>query len=336
MKTSTTFIALLVNFLSVLAVTRIDYHGHTVAEFVAHEAKPQVQEQNKNIPKRDPKQLRYVTYNVDVFAVDPADKKNKLHLRQGWKKFHQQVMPALDADVLSFNEWPIFHKSSTPVGMVDVVEKAGYKLASFCGDSRWPSGNVVFVREGIPFEALDPIMMKQSDKSHRCIARVIVDFEGKKILTLTTHLDNRSTEFRQSQVKNVLALNHNDQDYVILSGDLNSRENDAEIKLIKGAGFEMAEVANDRPTYSHWNDDWIDYVFFKSKKEMATVFMDTFHTEVSDHLPVIADFSFDSKVVQSVQNKNKKNNNSSSAAAIQSVDILMISAFIASINYLLL
>ena len=261
--------------------------------FIRGEASEKNQKLNESIPCKDSSHLRHVVFNVDVFHVEETSV--KLDERQELKRL-MKIIPLIGADVWGFNEWPGQGLGDDFDALLkDEMKAVGYEFASFCGDPAWKSGNAVFVRTGLPFEVLPSIRMNQSKGSLRCAARVRVDFQGHKVLTITTHLDHivSNYQLKVEQIQEVLKVDSSMEDYVLLGGDLNSRPTFPAIKEIQKT-FTWAQSTYDPPTYTHFPYDYIDYIFYKNRegKVLVPTFMNVYHSDASDHIPVIVDFSF--------------------------------------------
>ena len=289
-------------------------------EFLNQEVSSTVQQFNLRVPSRNPENLRYVSFNVGKFSIHNEalfkDKsipvEERVRRSKGWKKFIKFVLPSIDADVWGFNEWPGYssylNRNQLTPCMVAEMKNLGYDLASYChGNSYFLSGNAIFIRSGMKFESIESKILEHDPKSIRCVAQIKLTMNNEEVFIMNTHLDNRSPYLRKQQMSDVLDMITPDRKRVILAGDFNQSHIDGIFKGEKGLRQIMLShksLNGKHVLYTHyWRagylTDWIDYILFLN---LSRSFYGIYHTNVSDHLPVIADFSFDPNLAEYAEN----------------------------------
>jgi endonuclease/exonuclease/phosphatase family metal-dependent hydrolase len=243
-----------------------------------------LRDENAKIPHAGADRLRVVTYNVDQFAFIDGLRSPRLPPladRESWKLFVGGDMLAdLRADVFLLNEWPgVVVGNEMQAALVSPMAEKGYALVAFCGDPFWKRGNAIFARAGLRVESLGSDVMAQSRVSKRCLAKSVLAAGDHKIYILSTHLDNRDHSLRLAQYAQV-EQEMSKYDTAVLGGDFNS----AKFPEIVGGAMSCPS-----PTFasSHKSGRVIDFIF--TKGDVRSTYYGVYHSEISDHLPVIMD-----------------------------------------------
>lgn len=132
---------------------------------------------------------------------------------------------------------------------------------------------------------------------------------GKKFRMFNTHFDNEGVVARKEAARLILhRIDSLNQDHlpVIMTGDLNSVPDSEPVKILKSKLTDARSISKQPPygpagTFTGFNpdkviDNRIDYIFVNGFKVLTYTHIDDRRKDnyfVSDHLPVIAELSFD-------------------------------------------
>jgi endonuclease/exonuclease/phosphatase family metal-dependent hydrolase len=117
---------------------------------------------------------------------------------------------------------------------------------------------------------------------------------NKNLRIIGTHLEVDSSKYRIKDTREILEFCKNEagkEDIVIL-GDFNAKLSSKEMKLAQDYGFESVfnVLETDGPEYTVWAGTVIDHIFFLGQtKRIKNAFV--YHTDISDHIPVVVDIS---------------------------------------------
>lgn len=146
------------------------------------------------------------------------------------------------------------------------------------------SGNVTFIKKGTEImEVID----------HDYGVTTIISKNGKKIIVINIHLDDKNQLKRTEEIN---SLKYLFSDIVIIAGDFNEHFNRKELsKLYKSfKSFKSFEITNNSNTY-YLEPMCIDNIIIKGFKTFKTTVINDFKTDYikqfinygSDHLPLV-------------------------------------------------
>lgn len=248
-----------------------------LSTFLEAEISSKVQQFNMKIPPKSADFLRYVTFNVGSFSVN-ADNENTI-TRSKWNSFLNIFLPSIDADVLALNQWP----SHNDKILIKEMNDLGYDLATSLNGSK-----ALFIKSGLKYERIDSELVSGS-----FAAQLKLFFQDREIFVVNTNFVEASLEEIFVDLKGA--------QHVIFAGESHMI---APLEQIQKYG--LTEVSFS-PIYTHFDGKSMvksDYIF---QRGLRPIFHGVYHSNISDHLPVIADFTFDS---QSELYKNNKYENS--------------------------
>ena len=135
---------------------------------------------------------------------------------------------------------------------------------------------------------LDEIFFQKGKEEERACQIIEVNLKKSKLLLINTHLCHLSSEIRSAQIQTILKRvgKYKGYELILFCGDLNATPNIQEIALIKQNGFKDKNIQ-----YSHENGVIIDYIFYKSKKNIE-VKSKIALKDFSDHYCLINSFKF--------------------------------------------
>ncbi|MBI1321996.1 hypothetical protein GC170_02250 [bacterium] len=133
----------------------------------------------------------------------------------------------------------------------------------------------------------------EPDRERRIAFETQVDFEGRKLRFVTTHLHHANDGFRQRQAEKINAIYGDDATLTILAGDLNAYPDSEPLKILK----KLWTIANDAPGLVSFPAEkpnrLIDYVIFKPSKGIDVTGQRVIDEPVaSDHRPVLVELKF--------------------------------------------
>lgn len=249
----------------------------------------------------------YIDYEKDYADVDPA----LLDPRHRWPRLIERIR-GIDADILCLQE--------TEPSFIAVLERAllstGYIHRWHARALRKPAGCSVFIKSSLilektfsqPFESGRVL---EGEATH-IAQHVIIDcLKGQKLLLVNTHLPPDKPEkpieerFGGKQADELLALLKERREAVgypaIICGDLNATPESEVVKRFLGAGY---HELHDRlaPTYGRGRGGprKLDHIFHSDGLRAEAFPTPTMNlervppneTEPSDHLPLVARFTF--------------------------------------------
>lgn len=135
----------------------------------------------------------------------------------------------------------------------------------------------------------------EPDRERRIAFETRVDFEGRKLRFVTTHLHHANDGFRQRQAEKINEIYGDDSTLTILAGDLNAYPDSEPLKILK----KFWTVANEAPGLVSFPADkpnrLIDYVIFKPAKGIEVTEQQVIEEPIaSDHRPVIVELGINS------------------------------------------
>lgn len=133
----------------------------------------------------------------------------------------------------------------------------------------------------------------EPDRERRIAFETLVDFEGRKLRFITTHLHHANDSFRQRQAEKINEIYGEDATLTILAGDLNAYPESEPLKILK----KLWTVANDAAGLVSFPAEkpnrLIDYVIFKPSKGIEVTAQRVIDEPMaSDHRPVIVELKF--------------------------------------------
>lgn len=152
-------------------------------------------------------------------------------------------------------------------------------------------GQAILSREPIAEFAIHQLP-NDSGREQRIAADAMVNFQGKTIRIVSTHLDHSSEELRQRQADRLVALFENVDGLVILAGDLNATPESETMKKI-GQVWKMEESKSTGATYpAETSSSQIDYILTNKRKAPVSLVEIRVIDEpiASDHRPVLGIF----------------------------------------------
>lgn len=152
-------------------------------------------------------------------------------------------------------------------------------------------GQAILSREPIAEFAIHQLP-NDSGREQRIAADAMVNFQGKTIRIVSTHLDHSSEELRQRQADRLVALFENVDGLVILAGDLNATPESETMKKI-GQVWKMEESKSTGATYpAETPSSQIDYILTNKRKAPVSLVEIRVIDEpiASDHRPVLGIF----------------------------------------------
>ncbi len=154
-------------------------------------------------------------------------------------------------------------------------------------------GNAILSRFPITSDESHPLP-PDSLRLHRGYLQVRIDIGQEEVQIIGTHLHHvdADSDIRQEQVP-VLVDGWAGAPKSIITGDLNARPDDPEIKMLEEAGLvSVTAVVGPTPSYTYYSanpDHQIDYIWISPDLIPANAFIP--QSTASDHLPVVADIT---------------------------------------------
>ncbi len=208
-------------------------------------------------------------------------------------------------DIISLQE------ANSEEKVAEIAEYLGMNYAFFPGNGRWPGAILT------KYKIIEPKLDSTSEKYAaqelftRHWGRVYLDADGQKIVVHTVHLHPVDGEIRKTEIQEIIKTVKADigtGNSVLLMGDLNHRDNDAEYKLwVEGGLKDTAILAGIDSKYtvpSTGPMKRIDYIWacgpileklaetrVLNRGAFKMNFDDTPYFALSDHLPVLAIFN---------------------------------------------
>ncbi|MEX1268099.1 MAG: endonuclease/exonuclease/phosphatase family protein [Balneolaceae bacterium] len=155
----------------------------------------------------------------------------------------------------------------------------------------------------LPLIAFKNLHLKKSEEGEqRGLLQAEVDYEGTRIIFMTTHLDHQSDINRKFAVKQIIKTNENySRKTVIVAGDFNATPNDKMYSQMRAYFTDVWEEAGEGPGYTipvpvSSANRRIDYIFYsnynreKDENRLRPLYIEVINSTASDHLPVYAEF----------------------------------------------
>lgn len=242
---------------------------------------------NKYFVDKPEEHTRISTWNIHMLK-DVFGKKSAV------EEFLEEL-PKFQADVFGFQEVPLPQDGPEFLDWVNGMKALGYEhtLAAYCDsmqhvtDPWWRHG--VMIASKYPLEFQAAIKLDYG----RMLLHAKAQLDTKSIDVLVTHLEVSHSTIRQAQVELILSyiVQADLTDYILL-GDLNSQYIEPEFDIVRVSG-QFNEVFRELewtpPEYTCWAGSSIDYVLASPDLCQYLHGAYTYHSVVSDHLPVLVD-----------------------------------------------
>jgi endonuclease/exonuclease/phosphatase family metal-dependent hydrolase len=218
-----------------------------------------------------------------------------------------RVIARYNPDIIALQELDVGRLRSGKIDQAEMIARKLEMKYHFHPAFRWKDeqyGNAILSRYPmalIKSGALPKLEAKGQRHESRGVLWVSVEFEGKKIQVLNTHLSLSPRE-RDLQVDALLSqewLQHPDcRGPVILCGDFNSLPRSSVYRKICHKLYDsQAVLAGHRPRstwFGHYPVSRIDYVFINSNFHVQSITVPRTELEkvASDHLPLITELDF--------------------------------------------
>lgn len=271
--------------------------------------------ENKYIPLKKQDMLRVLTFNVCMWHTIKKD--------PNFKEIGQ-LINSLDPDIIILQEVVDWERTR------DYYVSCGYDpLAPACITKSPPHGPAIFAKNCTVTYIQNSIFNAQMNPQRELsYVRLDADFHGVPLTIYGTHLEvdqirtgYSNEDIRKQQLQEIIAdstqLAHTN---IIIAGDFNTvREKDyRDLKdrsdvwlLVKKAyasvNIELEPTALDYlaeeryctsfellnwqgPKYTNWASRVLDFIFMSPGWTLPVVGSYVYYTDLSDHLPIIADF----------------------------------------------
>ena len=271
--------------------------------------------ENTYVPAKEKNILRVITFNVCMWHT--------IHKEPNFNEIGQ-LISTLDPDIIIFQEvvdWPKTHAYYASCGYSELAPMCDTKLPAHTPTIFAKNGTVTYMHGAIFKDQMNP----QRELSY---VRLDADFHGIPLTIYGLHLEvdqiktgHCNEDIREKQLEELVAdaeqLPHKN---VIIAGDFNTvREQDycytidhIDVwQLVKKAyasvniaiephalgylaeqgyrtSFELLNWHN--PKYTNWASRALDFIFMSPGWSLPIVGSYVYYTDLSDHLPIIADF----------------------------------------------
>lgn len=157
------------------------------------------------------------------------------------------------------------------------------------GEGSFTNRIPVFNRQGNAFVVRDNGHKETFHYFDRGMKRLIIELEIKGIVFFLIHLP-LNTGLRHRQLGDLYELIKDIRKPVVVAGDFNALLGEQEVRLFLAAtGLKNAHASNS-PTFPSWNPKrHLDFIFYSPGIRVDRCWMPD--TQLSDHLPIVCDFS---------------------------------------------
>ena len=219
----------------------------------------------------------------------------------------------LDPDVVCLQELTKGYMPQYPDTGAYIAECLGYQAYYDYGSMVLPTGEQTEMGMGIfskfPLQNAHKLVLQpgvvEVGKIHsdeRIYLQADIELAGQTVTVATTHLPFhprfRTMAHKQAMVEKILA--HKKGDNYILAGDFNTTPNTKAARTFRQTGLKNAGPSLKEPTWTTkpfvigpWSYDvlqWrLDYVLYGGKLRAKQA--EILRTDLSDHLPILAEFS---------------------------------------------
>ncbi|MBM3964060.1 MAG: hypothetical protein FJ308_03195 [Planctomycetes bacterium] len=228
--------------------------------------------------------LRVLTYNIHhAIGVDGALDIPRIG----------EVIRSADADVVALQEVDQGTKRTFEQKQLEMLARYTGLYGRFAKAIDFQGGEygqAILSREPIAEFTIHQLP-NESGREQRIAVDATVNFQGKTIRIVSTHLDHSSEELRQRQADRLVALFENVDGLVILAGDLNATPESKTMKRI-GQVWNLEASGSTGATYpAETPSSQIDYILTKRKAPVSLVEIRVIDEPIaSDHRPVLGIF----------------------------------------------
>lgn len=247
-----------------------------------------------SIENRAPQRFRVLSYNVhSCVGMDGVLSVDRI----------ARVIAKAEPDIVALQELDSGHKIEGEDQAAAIARKLEmhFHFHAVCGTEPQCFGNAIFSRFPIKRVRAEhlPVLKKHALFEPRGVLWVELEFQGRPIHVVTTHLSIWAPEQRL-QVKKLLSkdiLGHPElAKEAILCGDFNMTPGSKFYPMITQHFQEPRFPQNPALTRNTWTSQWpirrLDYIFSRGELDAEVIALPRTRLEIyaSDHLPVAVDF----------------------------------------------